>query len=102
MLASGATRAQAVRGAGGFSPSGASAAVPGSMTSAIRFRPSFAGVSAQTAPKSGARRGCAESWESALTEKRKPCTAPSSGRTTEGPWVAYVQLFPPSLSQNDQ
>ncbi len=101
MLASAATRAHAVRGAGGASPSGASAAVPGSMTRAIRLRPSSAGVPAQIAPKSGVRRGRAASWESSLTAKRKPCTEPSSGRTREGPWVAYAQVVP-SPSQYDQ
>lgn len=71
------------------------------MTSAIRLVPSLAGVSAQIFVNSGARRGFAESWESSLTENRKPCTAPSSGRTSDGPWVAYVQPEP-EPSQNDQ
>lgn len=71
------------------------------MTSATRLVPSLAGVSAQIAAKSGARRGFAESWESSLTENRKPCTAPSSGRTSDGPWVAYAQPVP-LPSQNDQ
>src|SRR5262245_44754299 len=47
-LASGATEAQTVRGAGGCSPDGASAAVPKSRTTATRLRPGLAGVSAHT------------------------------------------------------
>ncbi len=100
-MASGETRAQAVRPSGGVSPDGASAAVPKSRTRATRLVPSFAGVPAQTAAKSAVPRGRAASPESALTEKRKPWTAPSDGRAVEGPSVAYVQPAP-SRSQKDQ
>ena len=101
VLASGATRAQAVRFAGGVSPDGASSAVPKSMTRATRLLPSFAGVCAQMPAKSAAPRGCDESSDSSLTAKRKPWTSPSAGRATDGPWVAYVQVSP-SRSQKDQ
>lgn len=65
------------------------------------MRPSSAGVSAQIFAKSGAWRGLAASCESALTANRKPCTEPSSGRTSDGPWVAYAHPLP-EPSQNDQ
>lgn len=101
LLASSGICAHAVRSAGGVAPSGASAAVPGSMTSATRLLPSSAGVAAQIFVKSGARRGLAASCESALTANRKPCTEPSAGRTSDGPCVAYVHPLP-EPSQNDQ
>jgi hypothetical protein len=101
VVASDATRAQAVRGPGGVSPDGASAAVPKSRTRATRLSPFFAGVSAQIFAKSAAPRGRAASPESSLTANRNPCTSPSPGRAVEGPSVAYVQLAP-SRSQNDQ
>ncbi|UJV43887.1 hypothetical protein CVT30_32255 [Streptomyces sp. AMCC400023] len=101
VVASSGTRAQAVRAAGGVSPSGASAAVPKSMTSATRFRPSRAAVSPQIAGKSAAPRGWTASDESRLTANRKPCTVPSVGRAVDGPCVAYAQAEP-SRSQKDQ
>ncbi len=64
--------------------------------------PSFAGVSAQTAAKSGARRGRWASWLSALTANRKPWTSPSAGLSVAGPCVAYVQVPASPASQNDQ
>ncbi len=75
--------------------------MPKSSTSATRFVPSFAGVSAQIASKSAVPRGLAASPESSLTEKRKPWTSPSAGRASDGPTVAYVHAEP-SRSQKDQ
>jgi hypothetical protein len=50
--------------------------------------PSSAGVFAQIVAKSAVPRGLAALPEFALTEKRKPWTSPSDGRTRDGPWVA--------------
>lgn len=100
-----ATCAQAVRGAasGGVSPVGASCGTPKSMTSATRLLPSVGAVAPQTAAKSAAARGWAAcAAASLLTEKRKPCTEPSAGRASDGPWVAYDQPPPAEPSQNDQ
>ncbi len=88
MLASSSTLAQAVRGFGGRSPSGASVAVPKSRTSAIRLCPARSSVSSQIVAKAASERGAAESSASALTANRNPCTEPSSGRSWAGPWVA--------------
>lgn len=100
-MASGAVGTQAVRAGGGVSPDGASVVVPKSMTRAIRFLPSCAGVFAQIVAKSAVPRGFVASPESSLTAKRKPWTSPSEGRAVEGPWVAYVHWLP-SRSQKDQ
>ncbi len=90
-----------MRPSGGVSPDGASAGVPKSMTRATRLSPSRAGVFAQMVSKSAVPRGFTASAEFSLTEKRKPWTSPSAGRTRDGPWVAYVHAVP-LRSQKDQ